>query len=116
MADDLSAQAHFLIRLRVWHPLLAVLAGAIVVYLAQHVRAVCATPGVLRWARLVALAYVAQLGLGSLNLLLLAPAPVQILHLLLADLTWIALVQLGLSALSQPERASSQLSLSSAAS
>jgi heme a synthase len=116
VADDLSAQAHFLIRLRVWHPLLAVLAGAIVVYLAQHVRAVCATPSVLRWARLVTLAYVAQLALGALNLLLLAPAAVQISHLLLADLTWIALVELGVAALSQPVRASSQLSLESAAS
>jgi heme a synthase len=116
MADDLSAQAHFLIRLRVWHPLLAVLSGAIVVYLAQHVRAACATPGVLRWAKLVTLAYVAQLALGSLNLLLLAPAAVQILHLLLADLTWIAIVQLGVAALSEPQRASSQLSLESAAS
>lgn len=116
VVDDLSPQAHFLVRLRIWHPLLAVLAGAFVVYLAQHARAACATPGVRRWARLVTLAYVAQLGVGSLNLLLLAPAAVQILHLLLADLTWIALVQLGVSALEEPARASPQLSLESAAS
>jgi heme A synthase len=116
VADDLSERAHFLIRLRVWHPLLAVLAGAVVVYLAQHVRALCATPATERWARRVTLAYLAQLALGSLNLLLLAPAAVQVMHLLLADLTWIALVQLAMAALSQPERASPQLSLESAAS
>jgi cytochrome c oxidase assembly protein subunit 15 len=116
VADDLSAQAHFLIRLRVWHPLLAVLAGAIVVYLAQHVRAVCATPGAQRWANLVSWAYLGQLAVGSLNLLLLAPAGVQILHLLLADLTWIALVQLCLAALGRSERERAQLSLESAAS
>jgi cytochrome c oxidase assembly protein subunit 15 len=116
VADDLSAQAHFLIRLRVWHPLLAVLSGAIVVYLAQHVRAVCAARGAQRWAKLVSWAYLGQLAAGSLNLLLLAPAGVQILHLLLADLTWIALVQLCLAALVQPERERPQLSLESAAS
>jgi cytochrome c oxidase assembly protein subunit 15 len=116
VSDDLSPQAHFLIRLRIWHPLLAVLAGGVVVYLAQHVRAVCGTPATQRWAKLVTLAYVAQLALGSLNLLLLAPAVVQILHLLLADLTWIALVQLGMAVLGQPERANAQLSLESAAS
>jgi cytochrome c oxidase assembly protein subunit 15 len=116
LADDFSTQAHFLKRLRVWHPLLAVLAGALVVYLAQHVRALSSAPDAQRWAKLVSWAYVLQLALGSLNLLLLAPAVLQILHLLLADLTWIALVQLVLSALSEPQRQRPQLSLESAAS
>ena len=116
VADDFSAQAHFLVRLRVWHPLLAVLTGGFVVYLAQHVRALAPVPGVLRWAKLVTWAYIAQVAAGSLNLLLLAPAPLQILHLLLADLAWIALTQLCVAALAEPRRESAQLSLESAAS
>ncbi len=117
VAHDFSAQAHFLVRLRVWHPLLAMLVGAIVVYLAQYVRATSSSAGALHWARLVTWTFVAQVALGSINLLLLAPAATQILHLLLADLTWIALVQLCLAVLGQTlPRKSSQLSLESAAS
>ena len=100
VAHDFSVGAHFLVRLRLWHPVLAVLVGGLVVYLAEHVRATSLSPGTLRWARLVTWAYVAQVALGLLNLLLLAPAAVQISHLLLADLTWIALVQLCMAVLS----------------
>jgi len=37
---------------------------------------------------------IAQLCAGAINLALLAPIPLQILHLLLADLLWISLVLL----------------------
>ncbi len=113
--DDFSAQAHFLVRLRVYHPLLAVAVGALVVYLAQQLRAAYATPAVARWALRVTVLYLLQVALGSLNLLLLAPALIQLGHLLLADLTFIAVVELSLAALStQP--AALQVSLESAAS
>ena len=46
--------------------------------------------------------FLLQVGAGSLNLFLLAPAWLQVLHLLLADLLWLALVQLSLCALSAP--------------
>jgi heme A synthase len=36
----------------------------------------------------------AQIAAGVINLILLAPIPMQLLHLLLADLLWIALVLL----------------------
>lgn len=117
VAHDFLPDAHFLVRLRFWHPLLAVLVGGLVVYLAQHLRATSPSRAAARWATLVTSAYIAQVALGSLNLLLLAPAAVQILHLLLADLTWIALVQLCVAVLSRGlARTSAQLSLESAAS
>jgi len=103
--QDFEAQAHFLVRLRIWHPLLAIAVGALIVYLAQQVRAVYRSPETARWATLVTAGYLAQVVLGSLNLLLLAPAVIQILHLLLADLIWLALVQLGLVALFEPASA-----------
>jgi len=46
--------------------------------------------------------YVAQVGLGFLNLFLLAPAWMQIVHLLAADLVWIALILLSAASLSDP--------------
>jgi heme A synthase len=52
---------------------------------------------------LIALVLV-QLGAGAINLLLHAPIWLQLVHLLLSDLVWIALVLLGCSALQQPAR------------
>jgi heme A synthase len=57
--------------------------------------------------------YVLQLAVGALNLFLLAPAPIQLTHLLLADLVWLSLVMLGMHALAAEEP---QPSLASAAS
>jgi cytochrome c oxidase assembly protein subunit 15 len=100
--DDLDPGAHFLVRLRVFHPLAAILAGAAISYLAQYLRSSVPEPEVSRWALSVMLLYVVQLGLGALNLFLLAPAPIQIAHLLLADLVWLAFVGLAASALAAP--------------
>jgi heme A synthase len=52
---------------------------------------------------LIALVFV-QLGAGAVNLLLHAPIWLQLLHLLLSDLVWIALVLLGCAALQPPAR------------
>jgi heme A synthase len=43
--------------------------------------------------------FVLQLILGAMNLALLAPVPIQLLHLMNADLVWISLVLLTASAL-----------------
>jgi cytochrome c oxidase assembly protein subunit 15 len=115
VAQDFVPDAHFLVRLRVYHPLLAVLVGALVVYVVQQLRVSAGSAEVSRWAFRVTWLYVLQLGLGSLNLLLLAPAPIQLAHLLLADLTFLALVQLSLHALS-PRPQTLQVSLERAAS
>ena len=81
---DLSPAAHVLIRLRVLHPFLAV---ATAVYLASLSFLLRRGGG--RGLGILALA---QTALGGLNVLLLAPVWMQVSHLLLADLVWIALV------------------------
>jgi cytochrome c oxidase assembly protein subunit 15 len=94
LAQDLSPTASVLVRLRILHPLLAV-AGTLVVALAAA-RALQATDddAVRRWAWVAALLALVQMGAGLLNLVLLAPVWMQIVHLLLADAVWIALVLL----------------------
>lgn len=96
---DLSPGAHMLIRLRVLHPALAVLTGVGLVALAAMLPP---APGD-RLGRLsqrgVAALAMVQLLVGALNVALLAPVWLQIVHLLLADLLWISLVRLGASAL-----------------
>ncbi len=96
LAADVSATASGLIRLRVVHPVLAVLVGGGVLALAGRLAA-----GGRETARLAAwlrIAILVQWAAGAVNIVLLAPVWMQILHLLLADLAWILLVLLGLQA------------------
>ena len=50
-------------------------------------------------SRVVTLVFATQFALGLLNVTLLAPVGMQLVHLLLADATWIALVLMGWEAL-----------------
>ena len=50
---------------------------------------------------MLAVLAILQVGVGLLNLLLLAPIAMQLVHLFLADALWIALVLLGNEVLSQ---------------
>jgi heme A synthase len=98
-AQTFSRTAHPFIRLRLWHPVLAVALG---IYLLGVIRSVTATrPGQLTstLAAAVIALYLLQLLLGAMNVWLLAPLTVQIAHLLLSDLVWIALVLFTVSAL-----------------
>jgi len=93
MRQDFSPTAHFLIRLRIIHPALAVLMG---VYL--MLAAVAAAQGSRRAARRLAAMLlgliVLQWTAGGLNIMLGAPVWLQLAHLLGADLVWITLVLL----------------------
>jgi cytochrome c oxidase assembly protein subunit 15 len=92
--QDLSSSAHVFLRLRVWHPVLAVAVGAGLLALVGSLVVSDRPAGVRGPATLVAALVLAQLAAGVVNLALLAPIPMQTLHLLLADLVWIALVRL----------------------
>jgi heme A synthase len=101
--EDFSPTAHFLIRLRVWHPVWAIIAGAYVVMAAALIAAFQPHPVTRRLAWLVGGLFAVQLLAGLVNLLLLAPLYMQVIHLLLADLLWIALVLFAASALRSPQ-------------
>ncbi|HLH00589.1 MAG TPA: COX15/CtaA family protein [Bryobacteraceae bacterium] len=90
--QDLSATAHFLLRLRVFHPALAVLGGVFFAVTAAGMLRFRNSPQLRKIALAVLLFTVMQLGAGALNLALLAPIWMQIVHLFLAELVWIALV------------------------
>jgi heme A synthase len=92
MRADVSPTASFLIRLRVLHPTFAVATGVLVVFTGFAVRRLRPTETVSRLSRLLVALFVAQIVAGTTNVLLLAPTWMQIVHLLLADCVWIALV------------------------
>lgn len=97
--QDLSPTAHFLLRLRVFHPILALLSAAAIVAICLLARAWTPTRTMANVTRLLTALVVCQIALGTLNLLLLAPIWLQLLHLIFADATWIALVIVCIEAL-----------------
>lgn len=99
LRQDLSPTAHFLIRLRVWHPVAAVAVGLYAVGAGALTAMLRPDPEVRRIAGILAALFVAQIGGGFLNLVLLAPTWMQMIHLLMADAVWITLVILAASAL-----------------
>lgn len=105
VARDFAPTAHFLERLRVWHPLLAVFSALYLLTTLGLLVEWRGTDRVRRLVRLVQLLVVAQIVAGVVNLLLLAPVWMQLVHLLLADAVWIALVLLTAVALKVPETA-----------
>jgi heme A synthase len=97
--QDFSGAANFLLRLRVLHPLLAVLAAAYFVAMSIVILRSKQPPKLAtKLAACVLIFVLAQLCAGALNLILLAPVWMQITHLLLADLVWLALVLLAVEA------------------
>ncbi len=93
--QDFSPASSLLLRLRLLHPALAIAGGAYIAIAAftrthqEHTR---------RLALAATLLAMAQLCAGAVNVVLRAPIGMQIVHLLLADLLWIALVLLFLRA------------------
>jgi heme A synthase len=94
LAQDLSPTASILVRLRILHPLLAVAGTLAVAFAAARVLQSTTATAVRPSAWAAALLAIVQFGAGLLNLVLLAPVWMQIVHLLLADAVWIALVLL----------------------
>ena len=100
LAADLSPTSHALIRLRVLHPTFAVLTAVALIFGAPRL-ARRAGPQAQRFARAVAALSGIQLFIGAVNVILLAPVWMQLLHLLFADLVWIFFVLLGAALLSR---------------
>jgi heme a synthase len=101
LAADFAPTANLLLRLRILHPALGVAVGVMLVFSAAAVPLASADRrGSLARRAVVALAIV-QVVLGFVNVWLLAPVWMQLTHLLVADLLWIALVVLTASALAR---------------
>jgi cytochrome c oxidase assembly protein subunit 15 len=98
IAQDLAAGSPMLLRLRLVHPALALVAALFALWLAAQARksAPSQTPAQhasrQRLANMLLLLLGLQFALGIADVMLLAPAWMQLLHLLGADLFWIALV------------------------
>ncbi len=102
---DLSPASQLLFSLRHYklHPLLAGVFGGLLIWVAMLARRSSSDVWVKRWAWILVALVLVQFAAGLLNAALLAPIWLQLVHLLLADLLWIALVLLAGATLAQEE-------------
>ncbi|HET9754534.1 MAG TPA: COX15/CtaA family protein, partial [Myxococcales bacterium] len=103
LSAELSPASHFLVRLRLFHPGIALVVAALM--LLTGVRAAYEHRGAARRLGVtVAAAACCQVLAGFVNVLLLAPVWMQMVHLLIADALWIAYVLLAARTLEAPAR------------
>jgi len=93
---DFSATSPLLVKLRIWHPIIAIVAGAYIVFAILRIDR---APLLRRFAIILV---GMELAAGMLNLSLLTPVWMQLIHLLIADLLWIVVVLLGAAVLEEP--------------
>ncbi|MFA9410758.1 MAG: COX15/CtaA family protein [Deltaproteobacteria bacterium] len=97
LREDLSPTSHLFLRLRLWHPVIAVLGSGYLIWLATVFLRRTRDPGVRMLTFTLGGLVLIQIAVGLLNVALLAPVWTQLVHLLIADATWITLVLLALS-------------------
>ena len=99
---DFASNAHYLIRLRILHPILATLVGAYLFWLMQWVSVNSEQWTVNSKQPTIILGlFITQYLLGVLNAVLLTPIWIQLTHLLLSDLIWLSLIWLSATVLTE---------------
>ncbi len=99
LRDDFSPAANILVRLRVFHPLIAVVVGTYLIGGSTIINASIRSAHLDRLKRSMTALILTQFVAGVLNVIWLAPVWLQIVHLLISDLIWINLVLYAASAL-----------------
>lgn len=102
LQQKFSPTAHVLVRLRLYHPILAISIGLYLIGLSILYNIVHPSLTARRMAAALGGLYLAQLLVGAFNVLLLAPIWMQLVHLLISDLILIAYVIFMAFAFAQP--------------
>jgi heme a synthase len=101
LTQDFSASGHVLLRLRLLHPVAAVIGSMYVFWLLwSNWRKEGHSP----WIFILGLTLMTQIAIGAINVMLLAPICLQMTHLLVAELFWIFLVLASADLLFGPTR------------
>lgn len=98
---SLTPGANFLVRLRLMHPLIAGSVGLYLLLIAgltAHLRPSTSTR---RWANGVGIVFLSQIAVGFLNVGLLAPVWMQVIHLVMADIVWVVVSLMAISAVGE---------------
>ncbi|MCX6082905.1 MAG: COX15/CtaA family protein [Chloroflexi bacterium] len=101
-SDQSAPGAHFLVQLRIYHPLIAIFVGIYSLYLIQSLFFKFKTKVGKRLSLLVGFLIIVQWSAGISNVILLAPVWMQVVHLFLADTVWISFMLLAGHTFSRP--------------
>ncbi len=102
IAQDSLQGAPLFVRLRILHPVIAIAVASFIMYVVWRAVKLRPDPG-RQWAALaLTMLLVVQTVLGAINIGLLAPIWMQIVHLFVADAVWISLILYSASALGEP--------------
>ncbi len=99
--SDFAGGAHYLIRLRVWHPVAVLAFGGYLVWLGRRLGRTL-SHGLPAPFLVVTAVFVTELAVGVVDMLLLAPIGLQMAHLFLAHALWLGLLTLWLQLRSEP--------------
>ncbi|GAB5493836.1 MAG: COX15/CtaA family protein [Phototrophicaceae bacterium] len=116
--QDFDPTASFLIQLRVWHPIFAIIVSAFLFWTGSQIlnhKTKQVSPQIERLVVMLFTVITAQIIGGFINVWLLAPVWMQVVHLLLADLMWMVLVVLSAEILVSPEFAPKRHGLNTSA-
>lgn len=94
LSQEADPNAHFLVRLRIVHPIVAILVGLYTLNLVRTLFGEFQSRQVRRFGLALGALILIQWAAGLINVILLAPVWMQLLHLFLADLVWITYVLL----------------------
>ncbi len=93
MAKDFSPTSNILLRLRLLHPITAILTSVFLLFLTGWLTKESGKEkSVVRWSNVLSILVLVQIGFGSLTLLTLAPIVMQLGHLFFVDAIWISYV------------------------
>ena len=110
MQQDFASGSSVLLRLRLFHPLVAILSSFFLLYVALRIPRRLPGQAIRETSTILALLIVLQLAMGVINVYLLAPVWMQLLHLFIADVLWIVTVVLAAEAMAYVANAAATLS------
>ncbi len=101
LRQDISGASPIMIHLRVWHPIAAIAAIVVIVWATRTIIRRDPSPDAVRFAGWCQALCLLEFCAGLLNVVILAPIWMQVVHLLFAELLWINLVLMTAAALAR---------------
>lgn len=92
LTKDFAETSHYILRIRLIHPILAVILGVFVMFFAGWIGSRSQGTAAEYWSKALSALIMVQLAFGAVTLLSLGPIVMQLGHLLLADMIWISFV------------------------
>ncbi len=110
VAKDFSETSHTLLRLRLLHPVTAILTSVFIIFLTGWLaKERAGDQRVDFWSNTIAILILVQIAFGAATLLMLAPIIMQLGHLLIADAIWISFVLFSAAFLSSDVRPATEI-------